>query len=230
MGTIFARTIIIYTFVLVAIRLMGKREIGQLQPYELVVTIIIADVASLPMQNVSISLIQGIVPILGLLFAQTVASVLSFKSKVIHKYISGKPTILVANGKILEANLKEQKYTLECLMEQIRVCGYTSLLDLDYVILETSGQISVIPKPENEAVKIKDMKIQPKHTGYTRSIIIDGSLISSNLEALGRDDNWLSEQLKRFKLKTSEVLLFTCDELGNVFCQGKECKWKKKLS
>lgn len=224
MGTIFIRTIIIYTFVLVAIRLMGKREIGQLQPYELVVTIIIADVASLPMQNVSISLIQGIVPILGLLFAQTVASVLSFKSKVIHKYISGKPTILVANGKILEQNLKEQKYTLECLMEQIRVCGYTSLLDLDYVILETSGQISVIPKPENEAIKIKDMKIQPKHTGFTRPIIIDGALIDSNLKDLGRNTNWLNEQLKRLKIEMSDTLLFTCDELGNIYCQRKEKK------
>lgn len=224
MGTIFIRTIIIYTFVLVAIRLMGKREIGQLQPYELVVTIIIADVASLPMQNVSISLIQGIVPILGLLFAQTVASVLSFNSKVIYKYISGKPTILVANGKILEQNLKEQKYTLECLMEQIRVCGYTSLLDLDYVILETSGQISVIPKPENEAIKIKDMEIQPKHTGFTRPIIIDGVLIDSNLKDLGRDTNWLNEQLKRLKIEIADTLLFTCDELGNIYCQRKEKK------
>ncbi|MBQ9314322.1 MAG: DUF421 domain-containing protein [Clostridia bacterium] len=122
MGTIFIRTIIIYILVLIAIRLMGKREIGQLQPYELVVTIMIADVASLPMQNVSIPLFQGVVPILGLLFAQILASILSFNSKIINKYISGKPTILVARGKILEDNLKKQKYSLETLLEQIRVC------------------------------------------------------------------------------------------------------------
>ncbi len=221
MGTIFIRTLIIYFIVLIAIRLMGKREIGQLQPYELVVTIMIADVASLPMQNVSIPLTQGIVPILGLLFAQIVASILSFKSKLIQKYISGKPTILVANGKILEQNMKKQKYTLETLFEQIRVCGYGSISDLDYVILETSGQISVIPKAEKEPVTIKDMKIQPKKTGYTRTLIIDGALIESNLIELGRDKNWLMEQLKRFNLKIRDTLIFTSDELGNVYCQKK---------
>lgn len=121
MGTIFIRTIIIYILVLIAIRLMGKREIGQLQPYELVVTIMIADVASLPMQNVSIPLVQGIVPILGLLFAQILASVLVFKSKLLHKYVSGTPSILVANGKIIEQNLKKQKFTMVELLEQIRV-------------------------------------------------------------------------------------------------------------
>lgn len=222
MGTIFIRTIIIYIFVLIAIRLMGKREIGQLQPYELVVTIMIADVASVPMQNISIPLVQGIVPILGLLFAQIVASILGFKSKIINKYISGKPTILVANGKILEDNLKKQKYSIEALLEQIRVCGYASLLDLDYVILETSGQISVIPKAENKSVSIKDLKIQPKYTGYTRPIIIDGTLIENNLKQLGRDKNWLMEQLKRFKLEIKNTLILTSDELGNVYCQGKE--------
>lgn len=224
MGTIFIRTITIYTFVLIAIRLMGKREIGQLQPYELVVTIMIADVASLPMQNVSIPLIQGVVPILGLLFAQIVASILSFKSKFIHKYISGKPTILVANGKIIEENLKKQKYSLEALLEQIRVCGYPSLLDLDYVILETSGQISVIPKAENAAVTIRDMKLQPKYVGYTRTLILEGVIIESNLETLGRSKNWLNEQLKRFNLNLEDTLILTCDELGNVYCQGKEKK------
>ena len=221
MGTIFIRTIIIYTFVLIAIRLMGKREIGQLQPYELGVTIMIADVASLPMQNVSIPLTQGVVPIMGLLFAQIVASVLSFNSKFIHKYISGKPTILVANGKILEDNMRKQKYSLEALLEQIRVCGYASLLDLDYVILETSGQISVIPKAESAAVTVRDMKLQPKKVGYTRTIILDGVLIESNLIALGRSQNWLMEQLKRFNLSLDKTLLLTCDELGNVFCQGR---------
>lgn len=222
MGTIFIRTIIIYTFVLAAIRLMGKREIGQLQPYELVVTIMIADVASLPMQDVSIPLLQGLVPILGLLVAQVVASVLAFRSKTVHKYISGKPTLLMAKGQILEENMKKQKYTIESLLEQIRVCGYPSLLDIDYIVLETSGQISVIPKAESQAVTIKDMRLQPKYTGYTRTLILDGDVFETNLSYLGKNRNWLNEQLKRYNLELSNTLLFTCDELGNVFCQGKE--------
>lgn len=221
MGTIFIRTVIIYTFVLIAIRLMGKREIGQLQPYELVVTIMIADVASLPMQDVSIPLTQGIVPILALLFAQVLASLLSFKSKIIHKYISGKPSVLVAKGKIVEENLKKQKFSIEALLEQIRVCGYPSLLDLDYVVLETSGQISVIPKAENQAVTIKDMNLKPEYAGYTRTIILDGILLKSNLKALGHDMKWLKDELKKFKLNIENTLIFTCDEAGKVFCQGK---------
>lgn len=224
MGTIFIRTLIIYAFVLAAIRLMGKREIGQLQPYELVVTIMIADVASLPMQNVSIPLVQGLVPILGLLVAQIVASVLAFRSKTVHKYISGKPTLLMAKGQILEENMKKQKYTIENLLEQIRVCGYPSLLDIDYIVLETSGQISVIPKAENQSVTIKDMKLQPKYTGYTRALILDGDVLETNLSYLGKNRNWLNEQLKRYNLELSNTLLFTCDELGNIFCQGKEKK------
>ena len=221
MGTIFIRTIIIYVLVLIAIRLVGKREIGQLQPYELVVTIMIADVASLPMQNVSIPLFQGIVPILGLLFAQILASILSFHSKIINKYISGKPTILVAKGKILEDNLKKQKYSLETLLEQIRVCGYQSLLELDYVVLETSGQISVLPKAEEKAVTIKDMNLKPEYNGYTRAIIMDGVLINSNLRELGYDEKWLQKQLEKYKVDVKTTLLLTVDEMGNVYCQRK---------
>ena len=221
MGTIFIRTIIIYILVLIAIRLMGKREIGQLQPYELVVTIMIADVASLPMQNVSIPLFQGIVPILGLLFAQILASILSFHSKIINKYISGKPTILVAKGKILEDNLKKQKYSLETLLEQIRVCGYQSLLELDYVVLETSGQISVVPKAKEKAVTVKDLNIKPEYNGYTRTIIMDGVIIYSNLKELGYDEKWLQKQLEKNQSNVKKTLLLTVDELGNVYCQKK---------
>lgn len=221
MGTIFIRTIIIYILVLIAIRLMGKREIGQLQPYELVVTIMIADVASLPMQNVSIPLFQGIVPILGLLFAQILASILSFHSKIINKYISGKPTILVAKGKILEDNLKKQKYSLETLLEQIRVCGYQSLLELDYVVLETSGQISVVPKAKEKAVTVKDLNLKPEYNGYTRTIIMDGVIIYSNLKELGYDEKWLQKQLEKNQSNVKKTLLLTVDELGNVYCQKK---------
>ena len=221
MGTIFIRTIIIYTLVLIAIRLMGKREIGQLQPYELVVTIMIADVASLPMQNVSIPLFQGVVPILGLLFTQIVASVLNFHSKTINKYISGKPTVLVAKGKILEDNLKRQKYSIETLLEQIRVCGYQSLLEVAYVVLETSGQISVIPKAEEKAITLKDMSLKAENKGYTRTIIMDGILITSNLKELGYNEKWLIKQLKNYNLDIKKTLLFTVDEAGSIYCQGK---------
>ena len=220
MGTIFMRTIIIYTFVLIAIRLMGKREIGQLQPYELVVTIMIADVASLPMQNVSIPLFQGIVPIMGLLFAQVLVSLLTFKNKLLNKLISGKPTVLVAKGQILEENLKKQKYSLEAMLEQLRVNGYQSLLEVDFVILETSGEISVIPKAEEKPVAIKDMQLKVDYTGYTRTIILNGEVIHSNLIALGKDEKWLKEQLKKYQLTVNRTLILTADELGNVYCQG----------
>lgn len=221
MGTIFIRTLIIYSLVLIAIRLMGKREIGQLQPYELVVTIMIADVASLPMQNVSISLFQGVVPILGLLFAQVFVSVISYKSKSINRFISGKPTVLVSKGKIIEENLKKQKYSLETLLEQIRVKGYQSILELDYVVLETSGEVSVLPKTSEKSITIKDMNLKANYTGYSRTIIMDGILITKNLEDLGHDEKWLLKQLKKYNLKIKDTLLFTLDEGGNIYCQGR---------
>lgn len=222
MATTFVRTLITYIIVLIAVRLMGKREIGQLQPFELVVIIIIADVASVPMENINIALVQGVIPILGLLFSQLVFSFLDIKLPWFHKLFTGKSTILIEKGKIVEANLKKQRYPVEELVEQLRVAGYPNILDVDYAILETSGEVSIIPKAEKMAVTVEDMKIETEYEGYPRIVVLEGNIIESNLLALKKDEKWLNDRIKEIKISLEKILLLVVDESGKIYCQRKK--------
>ena len=222
MGTIFIRTLIIYIFVLIALRLMGKREIGQLQPYELVVTIMIADLASVPMQDVSIPILQGIIPILALVVGQIVISFLNLKSGIMRRVICGKPTIMIEKGKIIEKNLKEQKYTINGLLTQLRVAGYSNLKNIDYAILETSGSISVIPKNKAMPVTKEDMNIKAEYSGFPRAYIIDGSYIHENIKVSNFSEKKIDDILKKEKVKLEDVFLLVIDENNEIFLQKKE--------
>lgn len=222
MATTFTRTLVVYIIVLIAVRLMGKREIGQLQPFELVVIIIIADVASVPMENINIPLIQGIIPILGLLFGQLIFSYLDIKLPWFHKIFTGEATILIDKGNIQEENLKKQRYSLEELLEQLRVAGYANILDVDYAILETSGQVSIIPKSEKNNVTVGDLKLNMEYEGYPRVVVLDGNIIESNLFALSKDEKWLNDKIKEIKLKLDKILVMTVDESGKIYFQRKK--------
>lgn len=221
MATIFIKTIIISLFVLLAVRLMGKREIGQLQPVELVVIIIIADVASTPMEEVGTPILQGIIPIFALVVGQLILSYLNIKSVFFHKLISGKASVLISKGKINEENLKKQRYTIDGLIEQMRVTGYADIKDVEYAILETSGQISVIPKQYKNNVTVGDMNIKTEYVGYPRIIIMDGVLYKNNLKSLGYDDVWLKKKLEANNSNVEDTFLLTSDESGKTYFQKK---------
>ncbi len=221
MATIFIKTIIISLFVLLAVRLMGKREIGQLQPVELVVIIIIADVASTPMEEVGTPILQGIIPIFALVVGQLILSYLNIKSVFFHKLISGKASVLISKGKINEENLKKQRYTIDGLIEQMRVAGYADIKDIEYAILETSGQISVIPKQDKNNVTVGDMNIKTEYVGYPRIIIMDGVLYKNNLKSLGYDDVWLKKKLEANNSNVEDTFLLTSDESGKTYFQKK---------
>ncbi len=221
MATIFIKTIIISLFVLLAVRLMGKREIGQLQPVELVVIIIIADVASVPMEEVGTPILQGIIPIFALVVGQLILSYLNIKSVFLHKLISGKSSVLISKGKIVQENLKRQRYTIDGLMEQMRVAGYSDIRDIEYAILETSGQISVIPKQDKNSVTVGDMKIKTEYVGYPRIIVMDGVLYENNLKNLGYNDVWLKKKLEDNKAKIEDTFLLVSDESGKIYFQKK---------
>ena len=221
MATIFIKTIIISLFVLLAVRLMGKREIGQLQPVELVVIIIIADVASTPMEEVGTPILQGIIPIFALVVGQLILSYLNIKSVFFHKLISGKASVLISKGKINEENLKKQRYTIDGLIEQMRVAGYADIKDIEYHILETSGQISVIPKQDKNNVTVGDMNIKTEYVGYPRIIIMDGVLYKNNLKSLGYDDVWLKKKLEANNSNVEDTFLLTSDESGKTYFQKK---------
>ena len=221
MATTFIKTLIVYIFVLIAIRLMGKRELGQLQPFELVVIIMTADVASVPMQNAGTPILQGIVPILALLTGEIVVSFLNIKFQFFHKILTGKPAILVKNGQVIETNLKGQRFGMEELLEQIRVAGYPDIRDIEYVILETSGQISIIPKKEKNLVTLKDMNLPADKIGYPRVIIFEGKLFENNLKHVGYNQEWLNKKLKDRKVAMKDIFVLIADESGGIFFQEK---------
>lgn len=216
------RTIILYILVLLTMRLMGKREIGQLQPFELAIAIMIADLASVPMSDTGIPIFNGIIPIIGLLIMQMFISYINMRSLSLRGIISGKPTILIYRGRIDEKALKKEKITLNELQERLRQNGTFSLGDVEYAILETSGQLTVIQKPEKRTVIPEDLKITPEYEGLPYDLVLDGKVMSQNLKVLGKDYNWLKKQVEKFKMKPEEALIVTYDGKGQIFCQKKE--------
>ena len=205
---VFVRTLILYTFIVVIMRLMGKRQIGQLQPSELVVALVIADLAAVPMGNVGIPLANGIIPAITLFIMEELLSLISLKSERARGIISGKPSILIERGVIMEQELRRIRYNLNDLLEQVRLKDFSNLEDIDYAILETSGQLSVIPKAEKRPVTVKDMKIDTSAQHLPVTIIIDGRIISDNLHKSGLSTSWLMDELKRNKINSSKEVFF----------------------
>lgn len=218
----FTRTIILYILVLVVMRFMGKREIGQLQPFELAISIMIADLATIPMAETGIPISNGIVPILGLLVMHLTISVINLKSIRMREIICGKPAILIYRGRIQEKTMKRERFTINELEERLRGYNVANIGDIEYAILETSGQISILQKPNKRNTIPEDFGIMPEYEGIAYDLVIDGKIMKENLEKLNKDYNWLLKQLEPFKIKPEETLIATIDGKGNFFCQEKE--------
>ncbi|HNR05603.1 MAG TPA: DUF421 domain-containing protein [Bacillota bacterium] len=205
---VFVRTLILYILIIVVLRLMGKRQVGQLQPSELVVALIIADLAAVPMSEVGIPLINGIIPIITLFIMEELLSYISMKSERARGLISGKPSILIERGTIIEDELRRIRYNINDLLEQLRLKNFSNVEDVSYAILETSGQLSVIPKEEKKPVTLKDMNLIAKTGHLPVTVIIDGRIISDNLYKIGLSNNWLADQLRKNSIKSSEDVFF----------------------
>ena len=218
----FFRAIVLYLVVLIVMRLMGKREIGQLQPFELAISIMIADLASIPMTEIGIPIFNGIVPILGLLVMHLVISVINLKSLRAREIICGKPSILIYRGKINEKALVKERFTINELEERLRGNNVVNLGDVEYAILETSGQVTVIQKPEKRTTIPEDFNILPEYEGIPYDLVIDGKVMEANLQAIGKNYNWLKKQTEAFGIKPEEALVVTLDGKGQIFCQAKE--------
>mgnify|MGYP003376373863 CR=1 FL=1 len=218
----FFRSILIYIFVLIVMRLMGKREIGQLQPFELAISIMIADLASIPMTDSGIPITNGIISILGLLVMHLIISVINMKSIKAREIICGKPTILIYRGKIDEKALKKERFTINELEERLRGNDVINLGDVEYAILETSGQVTVIQKPEKRNTIPEDFKIVPEYEGIPYDLVVDGKIMEQNLKAIGKNKQWLIKQVEKFKMLPEEALIVTYDAKGQIFCQKKE--------
>ena len=198
----FFRSIILYIIVLIVMRLMGKREIGQLQPFELAISIMIADLASIPMTEIGIPIFNGIIPILGLLVMHLIISVINLKSLKAREIICGKPSILIYRGKIDEKVLKKERFTINELEERLRGNNVVNLGDVEYAILETSGQVTVIQKPEKRNTIPEDFNITPEYEGIPYDLVVDGKVMNKNLKLIGKNYNWLKKQVEKFQTKT----------------------------
>jgi len=224
MLVVFARTLVLYILVVIVMRIMGKRQIGQLQPFELVIAILISELAAVPMQNTGIPLVNGIIPILTLLAVQLLISFLSVKSIRFRTLICGKPTVLIENGKICESALRNELYTLHDLLEQLRINNCPNISDVDHAILETNGQLSVFPKPQKRPVTPEDMNIQAKAEGMTMDLIIDGRVMEKNLRIAGKDMEWLLSQLRMNNFSSPSDIFYACMDTATqqVFFQPRE--------
>ncbi len=219
----FLRTVILYLLIIVGVRLMGKRQVGELEPSELVLALIIADLAAVPMQDFGIPLLTGIVPIVTLLCVTLLISMLSMNSVRFRILLCGRPSIIVENGKLKQRDLRKNRLTVDELMEELRMKGYTDISTIKYAILETNGRLSVLPYSDQKPPTARDMNVAPDEAGLPLVIINDGRILDRNLRLRGYDRNWLNKQLKAHGANRAEdVYLLTADELGRVYFAAKE--------
>jgi uncharacterized membrane protein YcaP (DUF421 family) len=213
MITAFVRTIILYFLIVVGMRLMGKRQIGELEPSELVLTMMISDLAAVPMQDFGIPLLSGLLPILTLLALSLLLSQLSLRSLRLRALICGTPTVLIRGGKLQQDAMRKNRFTIDELMEELK-----------YAVLENSGQLTVFPWTAQQPPTAEQLGLGLEDDVTLPMVIInDGRVIHRNLTACGRDENWLRKQLSREKASSPrEIFLLTLDEQGQVFCVRKE--------
>ncbi len=217
------RTIILYVMVIVVIRLMGKRQIGQLQPFELVVILMMSEMASIPAQSIGIPLFSGVIPILILLLAGVLLSYISLKSEKARIILCGRPTILIEHGQLLEDELRRTNYNLTDLLEELRIKNVPNLADVDFAILETNGQLSVIPKVLKRPATPEDLNLSPKYEGLPLPVILDGKLNVKNMEKAQVDLKWLRAELNKQKITNeSQVLFASVDASKTLFAQTKQ--------
>ena len=223
MLTGFIRAIILYLLIIVGIRLMGKRQVGELEPSELVLSLIIADLAAVPMQDFGIPLLAGIIPILTLLALTMMLSVLTMKCVAFRTLLCGRPSVIIRRGTIDQGEMRRNRLTVDELLEELRAQGYASPAGVAYAILETNGQLSVLPWQREQPPVRGELGVEAGEPGLPLVLISDGRLLPQNLSACGCSGAWLQRQLRRRGLQGPEqVFLMTVDETGEVYLAAKE--------
>ena len=225
------RTLILYAVVIFSLRIMGKRQIGELQPSELVVAIMISDLATVPMESINIPLITGIVPVFTLILAEIMLSFAGLKSRTVRKVIAGSPSVVIYDGVINERELGRMRFTLDDLLEELRLMGFFDISDVAVAVLETSGKISAIPKDNARPATVRDMQLKEvPRDGLPCTIIVDGKLNQYELKRSRKSLDFIkSEIAKRSAGKISDVFILSIDPEGEIYMQMKEkVKGKKK--
>ena len=220
----FVRTVILYLVLTAGMRLLGKRQIGQLEPSEFVVSMLIADLAAVPMQNTGIPLLHGLVPMVTVLGLGLVFSGITMLSVPLRNLLCGKPVILIENGKLNQANLRLTRVTLDELTGHLRQKDVLDITTVQYAILETDGSLSVFPYPKDAPATAKEAGIHPKKQYLPLTVIEDGYLSWDNLCKAGKDELWLRRVLEEKKTTVSGTFLLTVDGGDHINWIGKEQK------
>lgn len=229
MLVLMVRTLILYSIVVLSMRIMGKRQIGEMQPSELVVAIMISDLASVPMQSIDIPLLSGIIPVLTLIVAEVLMSFVSLKSRFLRRLITGEPSIIIYNGHVNEQELEKLRFNTNDLLEQLRVSGYPNIADVEVAVLETNGQLSIIPKAYARTVTAEDLELKkPKKECLPYMLISDGELNRTELSRSGKTEEWFQKTLKKRGISSySEIFIASLDFEDGLFLQKKGEKDQK---
>ena len=224
MITAFFRTAILYVLLIVGPRLTGKRQIGELEPIELVLTMLLSDLASVPMQDFGIPLVNGVIPIVTLLAMSMLLSCVSLRNVRFRTLIGGKPAIIIRNGKLQQDAMRHNRLTLDELFEELRTQGVTDISDVKYAVLETGGQLSVLLRTAAQPATPYQLGLTYEDDVFLPTVIInDGRLLRGNLRQTGHDEAWLQAQLSENGVDApSQVFLLSIDERGKIICIVKD--------
>ncbi len=227
MFNLIIKTVIIYFLLLLTMRVMGKKQAGQLQPYELVIALLIAELASTPMGSPNTPLLMGIVPTATLILLYYAFSLLTLKSKHVRRILCGAPSILIHEGKLDYKEIKRLDYSLNDLMEQLRLCGNTNISDIRYAILETNGNLTVFPYAAKCPVTPDDLQLKVAETEICTALIMDGKAQSNSLKSLGMKDADLAKLCHTLGLsRIKDIFILTYREDGLFFVQERDGKSK----
>lgn len=209
------RTVILYVFAIASLRIMGKRQIGELQPSDLVVTLLISQIISIPIQDTDIPLVNTIIPILLLIGFEILTSVFNMKSIKFRSFMHGHPVVIINDGVLNQKLLKELRFTLDDLLESLRQKDIFDISQVQYAIVETNGQLSVLLKADYDTVTREDMKLSSAPQGYQCPVIIDGKIVEKDFEICNTNNKKIEKIVKKEKLQIKEILLMTVDSVGN---------------
>lgn len=218
------RTILLYIVIILAIRIMGKRQIGELQTSELVVTLLISDIAAIPMQNTEQSLLSGIVPILILIVCEIIISFLMLKRAGFRRIICGKPIVIISDGKINQSEMHRLRMSTEDLSEELRQQGIFNIEDVGFAIVETNGKLSCLKKPEKDIPTAEELGIKTNDKGLEVVVISDGEISKYSLKICGLNRDWLFDILKKENTELNDVFLMIANGQGEYKIIEKERK------
>ncbi len=215
MSIVLIRSLILYIVVIFGVRLMGKRQLGELQPSELVITILISNIATLPLEDTSIPLSLGILPILALICYETVMSWITLRSTKMRRLVSGRPKIIIRDGKLEQDTLRDLRLSVDDVMMSLRGNQVFDISQVQYAIMETTGSISVYLKSAYQPLTQGDVQLKKPNQNPPIALIQEGCIMNKSLAMIGKNQTWLNQKLAEYRLKPDEVLLMMGDENGD---------------